>query len=75
MKQPAASSGTHHQGVAIPADGVVLQGDLDIPGAARGIVVFVHGSGSRRHSPRNQFVARALLEAGLWNVAAGPAHA
>jgi dienelactone hydrolase len=38
---------------------------LDLPSQAEGLVLFAHGSGSSRHSPRNQFVARALREAGL----------
>ncbi|HET8761589.1 MAG TPA: alpha/beta hydrolase, partial [Nitrospiria bacterium] len=46
-------------------DGVTLDGEWCIPEQARGIVAFAHGSGSSRHSPRNQFVARALREAGL----------
>jgi putative phosphoribosyl transferase len=42
-----------------------LQGDLRLPKAPRGIVIFAHGSGSSRFSPRNQAVAAALVEAGL----------
>ena len=42
-----------------------LSGDLTIPPAAAGIVVFAHGSGSSRHSPRNRAVAGALQRAGL----------
>jgi len=42
-----------------------LQGDLRIPPGARGIVVFAHGSGSGRHSPRNRFVADVLVNGGL----------
>ena len=42
-----------------------LEGILTVPVEARGVVVFAHGSGSGRFSPRNQFVARALREAGL----------
>ncbi|AKN25359.1 hydrolase or acyltransferase [Stutzerimonas stutzeri] len=42
-----------------------LHGDLCVPAAARGLVVFVHGSGSSRHSPRNQSVARCFNEMGL----------
>jgi len=44
---------------------VTLEGDLEIPAGARGLVLFAHGSGSSRHSPRNRFVARALHQAGL----------
>ena len=51
--------------VSIPAGRVTLAGDLTIPDAPTGIVVFAHGSGSGRHSPRNQQVARALVEQGL----------
>src|SRR4051812_44709494 len=51
--------------VRIPAGRVVLEGDLGVPAGAEGVVLFAHGSGSGRHSPRNRFVARALREAGL----------
>jgi len=43
---------------------VILEGALAIPRGANGVVVFVHGSGSSRHSPRNQFVARVIRESG-----------
>lgn len=49
----------------ISADGIVLPGALLVPAAAGGVVVFAHGSGSSRLSPRNAFVARALNRAGL----------
>ena len=42
-----------------------LQGDLSVPSHAQGLVLFAHGSGSGRRSPRNQFVAQGLTEAGL----------
>lgn len=51
--------------VEVPAAGVLLRGDLGIPPKARGIVLFAHGSGSSRHSPRNRFVARELRRRGL----------
>jgi alpha-beta hydrolase superfamily lysophospholipase len=51
--------------VKIAAGEVVLSGHLVVPAAPRGIVVFVHGSGSSRHSPRNRFVADVLNDAGL----------
>jgi pimeloyl-ACP methyl ester carboxylesterase len=51
--------------VTIPVGLVELAGDLGLPPGARGIVVFVHGSGSSRHSPRNQFVAHELHQVGL----------
>src|SRR5438270_10795852 len=51
--------------VRIPAGPVVLAGDLDRPEGAVGIVLFAHGSGSSRKSPRNRAVAHALVEGGL----------
>jgi len=51
--------------VMIPADSITLEGSLIVPEAAKGIVLFAHGSGSSRHSPRNNFVAGVLREAGL----------
>jgi putative phosphoribosyl transferase len=51
--------------VTIVADATSLQGVLDVPHGARGIVLFVHGSGSSRLSPRNTFVAQQLQNAGL----------
>lgn len=46
--------------VRVPAGSVTLEGDLQVPSHATGVVLFAHGSGSGRHSPRNQFVAREL---------------
>ncbi len=51
--------------VRIPADGVTLEGALEIPDLAAGLVLFAHGSGSSRFSPRNNFVAQELRRAGL----------
>ena len=51
--------------VRIPAGGATLEGSLGIPDDAGGVVLFAHGSGSGRHSPRNRHVAEALREAGL----------
>ena len=48
----------------IPAGTHRLSGILNVPAGARGVVVFAHGSGSGRFSPRNQFVARVLQEGG-----------
>jgi pimeloyl-ACP methyl ester carboxylesterase len=59
---------TAYPRVEIPAAGVVLEGDIEIPEAARGLVLFVHGSGSSRHSPRNRYVAGELQTAGLATV-------
>ena len=51
--------------VSIPAGRVTLEGTLGIPDRATGLVLFAHGSGSSRFSPRNRFVARALRDSGL----------
>jgi len=51
--------------VRIAVDRVPLEGDLTVPEGATGIVLFVHGSGSSRLSPRNRYVADVLNEAGL----------
>jgi putative phosphoribosyl transferase len=51
--------------VQIPAGRAVLSGNLTIPENAIALVLFAHGSGSSRHSPRNQFVARTINRAGL----------
>src|SRR5438270_2830013 len=51
--------------VQIQAGRAVLSGNLTIPENATGIVLFAHGSGSSRHSPRNQFVAHTINDAGL----------
>jgi putative phosphoribosyl transferase len=50
--------------VRIPAAGVILDGDLITPADTAGVVVFAHGSGSSRHSPRNRMVAARLQDAG-----------
>ena len=51
--------------VQIPAGRAVLSGNLTIPENALALVLFAHGSGSSRHSPRNQFVSRTLNGGGL----------
>jgi putative phosphoribosyl transferase len=51
--------------IRIPAARVTLEGVLELPAQAAGIVVFSHGGGSGRHSPRNQYVASELRAAGL----------
>ncbi|HEY2974809.1 MAG TPA: hypothetical protein VGJ48_20010 [Pyrinomonadaceae bacterium] len=51
--------------VQIRSGAAMLHGDLSIPTSAQGVVLFAHGSGSSRHSPRNQFVARTIREAGV----------
>jgi putative phosphoribosyl transferase len=55
----------NERSVNIPVDGVTIEGDLRMPSAARGIVVFAHGSGSSRLSPRNRYVGDVLERAGL----------
>lgn len=52
----------------IAIDGLTLEGMLVVPAKAQGLVLFAHGSGSSRHSPRNNFVARVLQDHGLATV-------
>jgi len=52
------------QAIEIRAKGATLKGDLRIPKEACGLILFAHGSGSSRHSPRNQYVAGVLHDAG-----------
>jgi putative phosphoribosyl transferase len=51
--------------VQISAGQTTLEGNLIIPKSSRGIVLFAHGSGSGRHSPRNKYVAEVLQDAGI----------
>ena len=51
--------------VSVPIDHQKLDGDLTVPHGATGLVLFAHGSGSSRRSPRNRFVAHVLEEHGL----------
>ncbi|HSW71847.1 MAG TPA: alpha/beta family hydrolase [Chlamydiales bacterium] len=51
--------------ISIPIKNVTLQGELEIPSNTSGIVLFAHGSGSSRLSPRNQYVAKVLREHGI----------
>src|SRR5262245_59802895 len=55
----------HEMSVAVPCGQRQLAGVLRVPDKARGVVAFAHGSGSGRHSPRNQFVASVLQQGGL----------
>ncbi|HSN88588.1 MAG TPA: alpha/beta hydrolase, partial [Thermoanaerobaculia bacterium] len=58
--------GHHHSPAAIPLGPVSLRGDLEVPErGAYGLVLFSHGSGSSRLSPRNRFVAERLQKAGF----------
>lgn len=63
MVQHAATRRT--TSIRVPIDNRWLVGDLTMPEPSRGLVVFAHGSGSSRHSPRNQHVARSLERHGL----------
>src|SRR5438445_13672706 len=65
MSQVVKAAITQAKDVHIRSGDVQLQGDLGIPEGAQGVVLFAHGSGSSRHSPRNQFVARTIRDAGV----------
>ena len=56
---------TKEEVVVIPVGRATIKGNLIIPIVARGVVLFAHGSGSGRFSPRNQYVAKVLNEAGI----------
>jgi putative phosphoribosyl transferase len=56
---------TENHSVQILSMGVRLEGFISIPDEPKGLVVFVHGSGSSHHSPRNQYVAQTLQDRGL----------
>ncbi len=61
----ASDIGREEREVRVSAGPVTLAGNLGVPHDARGIVLFAHGSGSGRHSPRNRYVAQTLREARL----------
>jgi putative phosphoribosyl transferase len=63
--QRAAQSEGEERLVRVTAGAVTLEANLSLPEAARGVVLFAHGSGSSRHSSRNRYVARLLNEAKL----------
>jgi len=54
-----------YQAVSIPIGEAFIDGDLNGPSVSRSVIVFAHGSGSSRHSPRNKYVARVLNKAGF----------
>jgi putative phosphoribosyl transferase len=64
MNDPETDA-VEEQLVRVPAGPATLEGNLTLPGEARAVVLFAHGSGSSRHSPRNRYVARLLNEAKL----------
>ena len=61
-QQPATNGET---AIFIPVERMMLHGELVVPDSALGVVLFAHGSGSSRKSPRNRHVAQVLQEAGL----------
>jgi putative phosphoribosyl transferase len=63
--RPAVVASGRDVAVEIRLDGLVLDGQLTVPPECNGLVVFVHGSGSSRLSPRNRFVASELTAAGM----------
>ena len=62
---PADPAILRRAAIALPGEGTALAGDLVVPAGATGLVVFAHGSGSSRHSPRNRHVAARLNRSGL----------
>ncbi|HEV3118200.1 MAG TPA: alpha/beta fold hydrolase [Gemmataceae bacterium] len=65
MDRTSTATNVVEQQVAVNTGQINLEGDLGIPDGARGVVLFAHGLGSSRHSPRNRFVAQQLRAAGL----------
>jgi dienelactone hydrolase len=61
----SSSTSENSSEIVIPINSIILKGNLIIPKGAKGIVVFAHGSGSSRHSSRNQYVAHELQKEGL----------
>lgn len=55
----------HSQLVRMPVDQVLIEGMLELPARSSGLVLFAHGSGSSRHSPRNNYVAGVLRDKGM----------
>jgi len=65
MKSLAVWTNNSQSHVEIPVNGIRVQGELVVPEHAKGVVIFAHGSGSSRFSPRNNFVAQNLQDAGF----------
>src|SRR5436309_14549737 len=65
MRQSSHTATAPSRTEQIPSGQVLLEGELLVPVSATGVVLFAHGSGSSRHSPRNQYVARTIREAGV----------
>jgi putative phosphoribosyl transferase len=60
-----AIEGEEENAVRIPVDKITIEGNLVLPQHAKGVVLFAHGSGSGRFSPRNRYVAKVLNKAGI----------
>jgi dienelactone hydrolase len=65
MPNPSQTATARSRIEQIPSGDILLDGELLVPESATGVVLFAHGSGSSRHSRRNQFVARTIREAGV----------
>lgn len=65
MRQHGETTTLHRREVLLPSGGRLLQGEVHLAPGAPGIVLFAHGSGSSRRSPRNQMVARTIRQSGL----------
>lgn len=65
MQYLANTAAARSRTAQIPSGQIELEGELSVPSDATGIVLFAHGSGSSRQSPRNQFVARTIRDAGV----------
>ena len=65
LAPPCEAAGAEPVTLHIPVGEITLTGDLEVPKNARGLVLFAHGSGSSRRSPRNQAVAAMLRQAGM----------
>src|SRR5256714_3995985 len=65
MEQATKPAMAQAKDIHIRSGDAQLEGHLSIPEEAQGVVLFAHGSGSSRHSPRNQFVARTIRESGV----------
>ena len=62
---PVMDGEAYDEDVRIPLGALELEGRLTVPAGAQGVVLFAHGSGSSRHSPRNRYVASVLQQAGI----------
>lgn len=65
MEMQIRERGAIHQNVVISLNSIALAGELNLPETSKGLVLFAHGSGSGRLSPRNQYVAQIIREAGI----------